>query len=269
MSSPTGRLGPGGPVVRASPHHLGVFDLSARVRIVPGSEVGPTGVRPVGPARPAMPEELAQLDAQSPTAGGRPALEVFTTPALLREHFEALDPDELPGPGETTSSPRWASFAADVRDFLQHIRLPVAAVSALLLTVRDPDHPPALFAPGVGRTLLHRDSGSGPASARDQAAGVAHLNLGATPSHLTVFSVPLAGMAALLARESTDVAPSDALALVTHFAQRFPGCPLVALTLEPGDGVFVPLGALAYDFDASGATDLDITLSVVPGPAAR
>lgn len=266
-AQPVGALAPGGPVVRPWHHHLGAFDLAQRVRLHPGVDRTGGALSPHRPARALTADEQALLDGRAPGAAGRPALEVFSTPALLGEHFWSLDPDELPGGAEgAQTSEAWQGFAQDVRGFLDHVRAPVARSSAMLLTVRDPAAPPALFSAGPGRALLERDAGGAVAEAPGFAI---HLNLGAGDSSLIVWSVPLVGMAALLAREGVGSSPPpDALTLVQRFALRFPACPLLRLTLLPGEGVLVPLVGLAHDFDAAGATDLDVTLSVVPGAGA-
>lgn len=250
------RLAPGFGV-RAWRHYFGRFDPAARLRLHPGARATARGIEVLGPPRPATPEELALLDGLP--RGERPALEVFTTPALLRDHFGALDPDEIPAPGEPPS-PRWLAFGADVAAFLAHVQAPLATPYGLLLDVRDPEQPPPLLAGGSCRTLLLR-----PPEGAEAAGRAAHVNLGDVPAPLVFWNVPLPEMLAMLRGEGVEP-PPDPPALVTRFVERFPGCPPVRLLLAPGEGVFVPYPWLAHDFDASGADDLVVTLTVVPGP---
>lgn len=247
--------------VRAWRHFFAKFDLASRTSLHEGARVRDGRPEPIRPARPATSEELALLDgALHPD---RPALEVFTTPALLRSHFEALDPDELPGGAAKGPSRAWSGFAQDVAGFLAHVQAPLAPPWALSVDVRDPEQAPALFGGGAGGSLLqsvpaHVASGTAPGAA------AAHVNLGEVPSALVFWNVPLPGMASMLRTEGLDV-PQDPRAIVARFAERFPACPVVRLALAPGEGVFVPFLLCAHDVDAAGAADLVVTLTAHPG----
>lgn len=272
MSLPVpGTLAPG-LSVRPWRHFFGSFTLAERLALHAGLRVGAQGrLEPDGAPRAATPAELSLLDARG-LAPEAPALEVLTTPALLREHFWALDPAELPGaqpPGAATGGPgpssRWEAFAEDVRRFVAHVRAPVTQAHALLLTVLDPSEPPGLFEAGPGRTLLERDHGAPqPSDAR-----VLHMNLSDGPLGLVFVNLPLAGMAALLTAQLVEraqprgVAPADGRALVRHFAAACPRYPLARLTLAPGEGLLLPGAGVALDVDPRGADDLAVLLSLI------
>jgi len=258
--------------VRPWRHFLAPFDLGARISLHAGLTSHAGRLRPTGLPRPCRPEELALLDGGLADKAPGPAIEVFTSPAGLREHFWSLDPDELPGGPERAGSPHWEGFAQDVHAFLDHVRAPVARQQALILTGLDPAEPPGLWEAGPGRTLLERDrgglEGSSPADAQAPLS-VAHINLGDEPLALVFLNVPLVGLAGLLRAEGgPPLVAANGLELVRAFAERFPRCPLVRLALLPGDGVLVPQRGVAYDLDPAGATDLVLALSVLPGPDA-
>jgi hypothetical protein len=250
-----------GLVVRPWLHFFARFDLASRVSLHPGSRLRGKGVEPKRPPRAADAGELALLDGVAHSE--RPGVAVFTAPALLREHFEALDPDELPAPGTPRPSKAWLAFAEDVAAYLTHLQAPLRAPYGLSLDVRDPEDPPPLLTLGSCRALLQRSDGPGEPTAFSAAA---HLNLGEVPAALVFWNVPIPQMAAMLASEGGPP-PPDAPGLVLRFADRFPLCPLVRLTLAPGEGAFVPYLLLAHDIDASGASDLVVTLTAHPGPA--
>ena len=254
MTDATSRLAPG-LGVRAWRHYFGTFDRAAHLSLHPGARVGPRGLE-VEPARPLTPEEAVLLDGAAHSED--PALEVFTTPTLLREHFAALDPDEIPAPGAGPSR-AWTGFGADVARFLTHVDAPLTKPYGLLLDVRDPEEPPGLLAGGSCRALLLRLPTESPQTA-------AHVNVGDVPAPLVFWNVPLPGMAELLQREGSPP-PPDPPGLVRAFVQRFPRCPAVRLVLQPGEGVFVPFPYVAHDFEAQGAADLVVTLTVAPGPS--
>jgi hypothetical protein len=256
------RLAPG-VGVRPWRHHFAPWDLAAHVSLHDGVRQERGRLVPAGPARPATAEECALLDAAA--AAQAPALEVFTTPDLLRDHFWSLDPDELPGGAAGTEpSKAWLGFAGDVREFLKQVRAPLTPAHALVLTVREAGSG-ELWTEGPGRTLLERDRGDGSVAVEAQMFA-AHVNLGDEPTSAVFFNVPLAGMAALLKAEGATVPPRDGLALVKAFTERFPRCPLVRLALAPGEGVFVPLVGIAHDLVPAQGADLDVVLSVLPSP---
>lgn len=244
--------------VRPWRHFLGRFDPAERLRLHTGLARGRGGrLEPAGPALPADAAALACLDARA-LPSEAPALDVLSTPRLLREHFWALDPDELPG-AASGASPRWQGFAEEVRRFVAHVRAPVASARALLLTVLDPAEPPGLFETGAPRTLLDR------ASVEGGATHALHINLADEPAGLVFLNLPLAGVAALLAaaEQGRGGPPASAHALLERFAAACPRYPLVRLTLAPGDGVLVPASGLALDLDPRGSPDLAVLLTLL------
>ena len=263
MSISEGRSTALAPGVRVRPwrHHLAAWDLAARTALHAGVAATAGRLLPSGPARPAAPEELALLDGAAQPSD--PALEVFTSPALLRQHFWSLDPDELPAGGGTAPSAAWQGFAEEVRAFLKVARVPLPGDHALLLAVRDPAAERGLWEDGPGRALLQAGPREGPRGGELPRA--VWLNLSDVPTALVFFNVPVGAMAGLLGREPQP--GTDAPALVRDFAAKFPRCPLVRLTLQPGDGVLIPLLGLAVDGDPRGAADLDVSLVVLPSPA--
>jgi hypothetical protein len=248
--------------VRAWRHHFGAFDLAAHVTLHPGARVRGKGVDPVRPARAPTPEEVALLDAAA--AADRPAVEVFTTPEILRERFEAIDPDELPPHAPGASSERWTAFAEEVREFFAYVQAPLSPPYRIALDVRDPDAPPPLLSAGSCRTLL-LDVLALADRPDAESLVAAHVNLGAVPAGLVFWNVPLPAMVARL-RSLGAAAPPDGAALALEFARRHPACPLVRLALAPGEGALVPALLVAHDVDAAGAADLVVTVSALPGP---
>lgn len=247
--------------VRPWRHYFGSFDLGARLGTYAGARVRGAGIDVARPAVPVVPGEFARLDASS--RADSPAIEVFTTPALLRETFEALDPDRLPGPGSDSASGDWRAFAAEVSAFFAHVRAPLATPYRLMLDVRDPDVEVPLFAGGPSRALLGEALGG--AQREPTARSIAaYVNLGSTVTAYAFASVAMPEMALRLAKCGAEP-PPNLPALVLEFVRRFEDAPWLRLELAPGEGVFVPAAVVALDVDPRGAADLVVSLVALPG----
>lgn len=253
--------------IRPWRHLFTRFDAGARVSIHPGARRVDRGIEPVRPARPPTRDELETLDgARHPD---RPAIDVFSTPALLRELFADLDPDELPGTsagggprGPTpVPSPGWSRFADDVARFFAHVRAPLVPPYRLSIDVRDPSLPTPLLATGSCRDVLEDEAAEDPST---DVPFAAHVNLGDGPIDLVWWTVPVFAMRALLEKNGLG-APPGARDVADRFVQRYPRCPAVRLSLPPGEGVFVPVARVVHDVDPVGSADLAITLTARPG----
>jgi hypothetical protein len=245
--------------IGASAHYFGAFDLASRSTVHPGTVGHEAGLDLVRPARPPTSVELELLDAVGDSAA--PALRVFTVPAILREPFSTLDPDELPGAAGAPPSSAWRAFADEFSGFLSHARVPLPSPHRLVLHVADPSAPWRLLGPGPGLAALDAEP---PGSATPAAPVAVHANLGECACAAVFSPVPLPAMAARLhAAGAPD--PGGLAALATAYAARHPRSVWVRIALAPGEGVFAPLGFAVLDVDPVGAADLVVTLSAVPG----
>lgn len=256
-------------------------DWSARMTLGAGVDSADGGHFPRGPWAPPTSEELALLTVptsapsvlpilgqESPPADPPPdAVWLFRLPEhLLGAWWELLD--AAAGAGESIQElDGFADFAAKVSEFLTFkglgapppVRMEaVVSVAGARSIRRDPETGKPS---GLGPTVAPWVDWSVPQSHAPRLHAV--VNLGDEPTGVVLVNLPLAGMAAELARLELGAPVPEAVgALVERFFWARPDYPLVRVRLGAGEGCRLPAAGLVLDGDPSGKSEPDVLLLI-------
>jgi hypothetical protein len=185
--------------------------------------------------RPATGAELSVLLAED-AAGAEQDFSVFTVPDRLRALWW-----ELAGSSDTPDIEPLARAVAEFAHF-KGLPLPGRCVCDVVLT------PPGQALIGAGGT----------AAGSEPAAGI---NLGDERTAVVLLNLPPSRLRELLDIRSRDEGSGEPLSgwpLARRFLSEFPTYPLLRLSLEPGEGVWVPPGGEIWHGHTAGKQEIDV-----------
>jgi hypothetical protein len=150
-------------------------------------------------------------------------------------------------------------FARAVAEFAQFKRVPLPRRCAFDVTLTSP-HEDSIEQPSAAQVfrqslVVEANGGRSPV--------VARINLGDERTALLFLNLSRSRMTELLDHQGYKAADSTETSDVVHtLLAQFATYPLVRLSLDPGEGVWLPTNEVIYGVDRSGKADLDVWLIV-------
>ncbi len=201
---------------RGAPRFHRAFDWSDRLRLNSGVNAADPALTPQPDWRSPTAQELAILvdEADSGSAQSAERLQTFSIPTHLQSRWWELA--EQMAAGGTGQPPGYQEFAHEVASFLEFKGLPLPPQCTF----------DVVLAPSAMATATP-----------DRLPPVALINLGGSPASLIFVNLPPERLAQMVQPQSTEPGTTSP---ARQFLTAFPDYPLVRLSLEPGEGIWLP-----------------------------